>query len=77
MINEFSIDESFEIKWIKYTTTSYRSCIIVEVRFLFGLDLGNTLNVVFVVQESSSSSQGVHAGLDAYGFQLSTVEILC
>jgi hypothetical protein len=30
-----------------------------------------------VVQESSSSSQGVHAGFNAYGFQLSTVEILC
>jgi hypothetical protein len=47
------------------------------VGFLFGLDLGDTLNVVFVVQESASSSQGVHTGFDAYGFQLSAVEILC
>ncbi len=73
----FPLRKGFEMKWIKYTTTSYRSCIIVEVRFLFGLHLSDTLNVVFVVQESASSSQGVHTGFDAYGFQLSAVEILC
>lgn len=52
------------------------SGIVVKMALFLGLDLHDTFYVVLMLEIGSSSSQSVHAGLDAYCLQLSAIKIV-
>ena len=52
------------------------SGIVVKMALFLGLDLHDTFDVILMLETCSSSSQSVHAGLDAYCLQLGAIEIV-
>lgn len=52
------------------------SGVVLKVGLLFGLDLQDSLHVIFMVQLCGSTAQRNHTGLHTHSFALGTVEVV-
>ena len=59
------------------TQTIFLLCVVVQVRFLLGLDLDDGVKEVLVSDKAALPPQGDHAGLHTHRLALSSIEVIC